>query len=76
MYAVGVVMASRGYPETSTKGCVIAGRILRYLELLLKFRTLPSTIFLYHCQVLKTLPNCLTTLCSIVALLRHQMEIL
>ncbi|XP_034242450.1 trifunctional purine biosynthetic protein adenosine-3 isoform X2 [Thrips palmi] len=24
-YAVGVVMASRGYPETSTKGCVISG---------------------------------------------------
>lgn len=24
-YAVGVVMASRGYPETSTKGCVITG---------------------------------------------------
>ncbi|KAK3927870.1 Trifunctional purine biosynthetic protein adenosine-3 [Frankliniella fusca] len=25
MYAVGVIMASRGYPETSTKGCVISG---------------------------------------------------
>lgn len=25
MYAVGVIMASRGYPETSTKGCVITG---------------------------------------------------
>lgn len=23
--AVGVIMASRGYPETSTKGCVISG---------------------------------------------------
>lgn len=23
---VGVIMASRGYPETSTKGCVISGK--------------------------------------------------
>lgn len=28
MYAVGVVMASGGYPETSTKGCVITGKML------------------------------------------------
>lgn len=27
-YAVGVVLASKGYPETSTKGCVIEGRNL------------------------------------------------
>lgn len=26
--AVGVIMASKGYPETSTKGCVIAGELL------------------------------------------------
>ena len=26
MSAVGVIMASAGYPETSTKGCVITGR--------------------------------------------------
>lgn len=25
-YAVGVVMASKGYPETSTKGCIISGK--------------------------------------------------
>lgn len=24
--AVGVIMASRGYPETSTKGCTITGK--------------------------------------------------
>lgn len=26
--AVGVVMASKGYPETSTKGCVISGELV------------------------------------------------
>lgn len=26
--AVGVIMASRGYPETSTKGCVITGELM------------------------------------------------
>lgn len=25
--AVGVIMASKGYPETATKGCVIAGEL-------------------------------------------------
>lgn len=27
VHAVGVVMASKGYPETSTKGCVIKGNL-------------------------------------------------
>ena len=27
LYSVGTVMASKGYPETSTKGCVITGNI-------------------------------------------------
>lgn len=26
--AVGVIMASKGYPETSTKGCVINGELM------------------------------------------------
>lgn len=26
--AVGVIMASKGYPETSTKGCVISGELI------------------------------------------------
>lgn len=26
-YAVGVVLASKGYPDSSTKGCVIEGRL-------------------------------------------------
>lgn len=28
--AVGVIMASKGYPETSTKGCVISGESKDY----------------------------------------------
>ena len=28
MSAVGVVIASKGYPETSTKGCVISGEFI------------------------------------------------
>lgn len=31
-YAVGVVLASKGYPETSTKGCVIEG--MQHLKIL------------------------------------------
>lgn len=33
MSAVGVVMASKGYPETSTKGCIIKGNITIHFDI-------------------------------------------
>lgn len=36
-YAAGVIMASKGYPETSTKGCVITGIQISYIIMINNF---------------------------------------
>lgn len=65
MYAVGVVMASRGYPESSTKGCAISGSVVScYPSKILEISVIPH-IF-YFLQELTRLLNFLVTWFSIV----------